>query len=180
MRSLFHAVRRKTLRRQTVRQSVKKKASSIHELMNTADEDSDAEGEVEQAVIAQWTDAQYCSVPNEGSVIGLRVEVRSRLTDKSNRAHERYVFLGERAIMVSAGVDPLLPTRCHGRAEAGMVFEYTSKTQGSWHHGGLVNDPCMLGVRGDEKDDPLLSLADEIPQPAKKLGLDHMPWEIIP
>jgi len=58
----------------------------------------------EQAVIAQWTDAKHCSVPNDGSVIGLRVEVRSRLTDKSNRAHERYVFLGDHAPSKTIGM----------------------------------------------------------------------------
>merc|ERR1712110_675055 len=103
MRSCFHNAIRGTRRRTTVVGALPRRATSIHELMDTtADEDSDAECEVEPSVLANWTDAQQCSVPSEGSVIGIRAEVRSRLTDKSNRIHERYVFLGERALMVSA------------------------------------------------------------------------------
>jgi len=172
-------VRRHTLKRTTCKRSTRK-ATSIHELLNDPDADSDSEGEVEASLVTHWLDAQQCMVPADGSVMGVRAEVRSRLTDKSNRMHERYVFLGERALMVSAGVDPLLPTRCHGRAEAGMVFEYSSKNHGSWHHGGLVNDPCMLGVTGCALDDPLMSMADDIPEQARRLGLDKLPWEIIP
>merc|ERR1712137_1049618 len=38
----------------------------------------------------------------------------------------------------------------------------------------------MLGVVGTEKDDPLLSLGEDIPSAARGLGLHNIPWEIIP
>jgi len=38
----------------------------------------------------------------------------------------------------------------------------------------------ISGLGGAQIDDPLLSLAEDIPQPARKLGLHNVPWEIIP
>lgn len=191
MRTCFHRVHRRATRRPT---APLPKASSVREIMNPPrdlltpvsvdadeDEDSDIEGEVDEALVEQWDAARTSCDPSQGSVVRVRTEVRSRLADKSNARHERYMFLTESLLMVSAGVDPDYPKEHHGRDQS-MVFEYipNKERKGDWHHGGIVNNPCRL--YGDTKVDPLLGLSEdiELPLSAKQLGLDETPWEIIP
>jgi Ca2+/Na+ antiporter len=104
------------------------------------------------------------------------------MMDKSNGIEERYMWLTEKALMVSAAVDPEFPIKRRGRT-AGMVYDAHG-----WHFGGLVNAPDIYD--GDEMDHfprpaeskttALLPRASKVPQEAGILGLHEVPCEAIP
>jgi K+-dependent Na+/Ca+ exchanger-like protein len=145
--------------------------------------DSDFENEADEELIAAWDEARGHTDPCVGSVLKVKVEVRSRMMDRVSRAHERYMWLTDNALMVSAAVDPEFPSQQKGRS-CGMIYDVVS----GWHHGGLVNAPdtCdgeKLGVSGvveaNNSTDALLR-ASKVPSKAGILGLHEVPCEIIP
>merc|ERR1712139_429695 len=95
--------------------------------------------------------------------------VRSRMMDRSNRVEERYMWLTEKALMVSAAVDPEFPSKQKGRA-CGMIYDSAA----GWHHGGLVNAPDICDGEkigesrgpGESKNTDLLLRASKVPQKA--------------
>lgn len=74
------------------------------------------------------------------------MDLRNRLMDRAHHYDDRYICLGEKALLLSTAKDP----RCHhmNYAGRGMVFDYNHK---QWHHGGLVNEPTCLEPNGHEK-----------------------------
>lgn len=154
-----------------------------------AADDSDFENEVDEVLVQAWNKARKCTDPTVGSVIGVRVEVRSRMMDRSNRVDTRYMWLSENHIMVSAAVGPDLPQSQQGRA-AGMVY---SKENKMWHYGGLVNNPdikdgqTICEPRGTAESassvgskSRLLRTVSRVPDNAGILGLHEVPAEAIP
>mmetsp|Transcript_61692 Transcript_61692/g.191546 ORF Transcript_61692/g.191546 Transcript_61692/m.191546 type:complete len:720 (+) Transcript_61692:295-2454(+) len=172
----------------------------------------DSEPEIAQGadpeMVAHWLQARRCTEPSEGSVLGVRVEMRNRLMDRGHRVEERFVWLREDALLVSAAVDPTEGRRALGRAESGVVYEHAEKEERShWHHGGLVNRPTFIR---DEPDDgsgsplskafsatPISQLSRPLlnePTPKRKTtmlppkdpsllelsGFREAPWEVIP
>jgi hypothetical protein len=61
-------------------------------------EDSDFENEAEDELIEAWIGARQREDPFVGSVVGVRVEVRSRMMDRSNKVEERYMWLTDNAL----------------------------------------------------------------------------------
>jgi len=57
-------------------------------------------------VLKKWESARNSADPLEGSVIYIRVELRNRLMDKKHIGEERFVWLHDDCLMVSAGVGP--------------------------------------------------------------------------
>jgi len=142
--------------------------------------DSDFENEPEQELVDAWAGARQCTDPLVGSVFSVRVEVRSRMMDRSSKVEERYMWLTDKALMVSAAVAPEVPMKCRGRGN-GMVFDSFG-----WHYGGLVNAPdiCdgerVTGPRPVEsKNTEVLLRASKVPQEASILGLHEVPCEEI-
>lgn len=144
--------------------------------------DSDFENEAEEEVIEAWSNARKCADPFVGSVVGVRVEVRSRMMDRSSRVEERYLWLTDNALMVSAAVDPEFPVKQKGRA-CGMVFDNKNSM---WHHGGLINAPEISdGEKPEESRSPqamsaLVPRASAVPDKANIPGLREVPCEAIP
>jgi len=108
-----------------------------------AQEDYEEEEEFPAAdpeMVAQWTQSRSCAEPGEGSVLGVRVDVRNRLMDRNHRMEERYVWLREDALLVSTVMDPTEAGQQQlRRADTGAVQEGKK-----WHHGGLVNQPVVM------------------------------------
>eukprot|EP00931_Biecheleriopsis_adriatica_P061491 TRINITY_DN36973_c0_g1_i1.p1 TRINITY_DN36973_c0_g1~~TRINITY_DN36973_c0_g1_i1.p1 ORF type:complete len:701 (+),score=112.36 TRINITY_DN36973_c0_g1_i1:29-2104(+) len=194
LRKLFHDINRRATRKKLTRQitpehlwevhqSPIKKARSMRELMEHS-QDPDYESDAEEELLDRWRASENCRQPEQGTVLKVRVEVRSRMMDKCNLAQERYIFLGESALMVSAAVNPLEKSSLHGHCSTGMVFEYSDNylfVGGAWHHGGLVNDPTSLDATSASRLElPLLGRREQMPESAVELGVSETPWEIIP
>jgi K+-dependent Na+/Ca+ exchanger-like protein len=146
-------------------------------------DDSDFENEAEDVLVEAWDEARRCTDPFVGSVVAVRVEVRSRMMDHSNRSEERYMWLTDSALMVSAAVDPEVPVKSRGRT-CGMVYDAFA----GWHYGGLVNAPDICD--GETMSDPrrpaeskntdsLLRKVSCVPPKAGILGLQEVPCEAI-
>jgi len=116
--------------------------------------------------------------------------VRSRMMDRRNQPEERYIWLTDTAIMVSAAVGPDIPAAEKGRG-GGMVHDMVT----GWHYGGLVNAPDIRD--GEKIVDPrspkasslretegpaevLLRTISKVPSTAGILGLHEVPCEAIP
>jgi K+-dependent Na+/Ca+ exchanger-like protein len=145
-------------------------------------DDSDFENEAEEGLVEAWSNAGKSTDPFVGSVIGVKAEVRSRMMDRGSRIQERYMWISNNALMVSAAVDPEVPVRQKGRAY-GMVFDTKSQL---WHHGGLINTPDICdGDKPEEARSPqntqaLIRTISRIPHGAGIPGLSEMPCEAIP
>merc|ERR1712178_165211 len=99
--------------------------------------------------------------------------------DRNNQAEERYMWLTEKALMVSATVDPEFPAKQKGRTY-GMVYDASA----GWHHGGLVNAPDICdGERvtnprpAESKNTEVLLRASKVPLEAGIFGLHEVPCE---
>jgi len=90
------------------------------EASNDSADDSDYECEADEELKKAWAEAQQSIKPSVGSVIGVRVEVRSRMMDRKNQPEERYMWLTDKALIVSAAVGPEISEAQRGRG-SGMV-----------------------------------------------------------
>mmetsp|Transcript_43517 Transcript_43517/g.87723 ORF Transcript_43517/g.87723 Transcript_43517/m.87723 type:complete len:711 (-) Transcript_43517:390-2522(-) len=113
--------------------------------LSDVEEESDSEEpyEADPAMVAQWMKSRECADPAEGSVLGVRVDVRNRMMDRSRHMEERYVWLRGDALLVSTAIDPTQDAPQLSKTETGKTF--TSKDC-AWHQGGLVNQPGFMGV----------------------------------
>jgi len=97
--------------------------------------------------VGQWLAACRSTDPTQGSVLGVRAEVRSRIADRTHHFEQRYVLLKEEVLMVSAAVGPQQDNKMHMQKEIEdlMVYDYDSHTKHHhWHYGGLVNQLIYL------------------------------------
>jgi len=155
-------------------------------------DDSDYECEADEELKTAWADAKQSIEPSVGSVIGVRVEVRSRMMDRKNEPEERYMWLTDKALIVSAAVGPDKSEEERGRG-SGMVRDVVT----GWHYGGLVNAPDICDgekildprsptaaakrqVSEDPKEVSLLRTISKVPSTAGILGLHDVPCEMIP
>jgi K+-dependent Na+/Ca+ exchanger-like protein len=148
---------------------------------------SDFENEAEDELIEAWSGAMRCDDPFVGSVVGIRVEVRSRMMDRVNRVEQRYMWLTDNALMVSTAVDPQFALKQKGRA---YDLVYDTRHQ-MWHHGGIINVPNVFDdtTKPEEARSPQNTLSDAlirasvsgIPDQAFEIpGLHEVPCEAIP
>eukprot|EP00416_Gambierdiscus_australes_P022782 CAMPEP_0171060596 /NCGR_PEP_ID=MMETSP0766_2-20121228/3932_1 /TAXON_ID=439317 /ORGANISM="Gambierdiscus australes, Strain CAWD 149" /LENGTH=698 /DNA_ID=CAMNT_0011516193 /DNA_START=73 /DNA_END=2167 /DNA_ORIENTATION=- len=150
------------------------------------DSDTDEAPHVDPELLAQWERSRQCEEPSEGSVLGVRVDVRNRLMDRNHRMEQRFVCLRDGALLVSTVRDP---TRPRGEASEDM------------YHGGLVNQPVIFEAKQEpgltqafsatpisQLTRPLLNEAPKkslIALEAQRGTLDlsafkDAPWEVIP
>lgn len=119
-------------------------------------DDEEDEPEPDPLMVQEWVKAKTRKEPSEGTVLGVRVDVRNRLMDRNHLFEERYAWLCDDALYVSTTLDPTEGRRVLQRASTGFVYERRSKTKQEchWHHGGLVNQPVFLGKEGKEPETP--------------------------
>lgn len=162
------------------------------------DDDDDDEDEVDEEMMERWEEACTCTDPSQGSVLGVRVDVRNRLMDRGHGFDDRFFWLGEDALYVSTATDPNPVQQPLRRSITELACDHNlSAEERHWHHGGLVNQPKFLqtGVDeqsqleqggGDNLNKPLLNgssgsqLAEEVPPVTDLNGFMKAPWEIIP
>lgn len=152
-------------------------------------EDDEDDDDADPETLERWCDAYSCADPAQGSVLGVRVDIRNRMMDRGHRVDDRLLWLGRDALMVSTVLDPRPATQALARAQSGVVYDHDSRAQEShWHHGGLVNQPIFLG--DDQIESPTevgvyslpgssVKLA-EVPPLAHVPGFCDAPWEVIP
>jgi len=186
---------RKRVRRSSIRSSIRgsiRRGVSGFIRMNTpkiletsvldktpVDEDSDLSSldsdEEEPGMRDLWEQGLACTDPHQGSVLGVRMDMRNRLMDRTHQYDDRYMCLGEDSLLLSTAKDP---RHDHAGARAsGMVYDYQSAHNHHWHHGGLVNQPKHL--EGAEKPHGAL----EVQHDAEFLRNPHMQGvavEVIP
>lgn len=119
--------------------------------LNDSESDSDEDHEMKQLkkaeCLGQWLAACKSTDPTQGSVLGLRAEVHSRIADRSHHFEQRYVLLKDNSLLVSAAVGPQQNTKMHvtDHIEDNMVYDHDSHTKHHhWHYGGLVNQLIYL------------------------------------
>jgi len=167
------------------------------------DDDSDDDVEPEMETIQRWNDASGCADPSEGSVFSVRVEMRNRMMDRKHVSHQRYMWLREDALVVSALVNPQPGQELLKRNNSGIAYDHGGEKKNGvadhWHHGGLVNQPMFLDETGNPKEDQLSSVSqagrpllneaaqkresgagDKCPPAYSIAGFKEAPWEIIP
>jgi len=194
---------RTSSRRFTTRFSIRglspKAASS-----DSVDDDgaSDISSEPDAETIEAWAQAKQCREPTQGSVLGVRVDVRNRMMDRGHRVDMRYLWLREDALVVSTLVDPGGETTMFQRGISGIVFDHDAHTHDHhWHHGGLVNGPIFFddhpqhALSGNVETvqsltRPLLNEAShskhggettvQSPPSINLPGFRDAPWEVIP
>mmetsp|Transcript_43520 Transcript_43520/g.87741 ORF Transcript_43520/g.87741 Transcript_43520/m.87741 type:complete len:578 (-) Transcript_43520:390-2123(-) len=174
------------------------------------DSDSDEPHEADPAMVFQWMKSRECADPMEGSILGVRVDVRNRMMDRNRHMEERYVLLRDDVLLVSTAVDPTQDVPQLKRTETAKTFTKDC----AWHHGGLVNQPGFMGadlevsprVGDDVESSPLAQAFSATPiaqlsrplinesakkrsahalerqtPPALELsGFKDAPWEVIP
>lgn len=132
------------------------------------DEDEEEnEPEPDPAMVREWVKAVHSKEPSQGSVLGVRVDVRNRLMDRNHRSEERYVWLCEDALYVSTALDPTEGRQQLRRASTGFVYERRamSKQQRHWHHGGLVNQPILVDKEAKDAELTSASTLDAMSKP---------------
>lgn len=124
---------------------------AVDDLINDSSDDENEDSmlkELQRAErIGQWLAACRSTDPTQGSVLGVRAEVRSRIADRTHHFEQRYVLLKEEVLMVSAAVGPQQDNKMHMQKEIEdlMVYDYDSHTKHHhWHYGGLVNQLIYL------------------------------------
>jgi len=165
---------RRTIRRVSRMSIVLHRSSKFLRGEDLQDDDADSDNEererekekVDPVKVMNWTKASQCKDPQEGSVLGVRVDMHNRLMDMNHKLNdERFMWLREDALVVSTALDPHFGLRRKlGRCASGMdgvVFDYDQSSQGqSWHHGGLINMPKSVlrdtEAGGGEKHPTLL------------------------
>jgi K+-dependent Na+/Ca+ exchanger-like protein len=161
------------------------RATRYSDYVGSVADDSDFENEPEEELIEAWAGARKCTDPFVGTVVGVKVDVRSRMMDRNNRVEERYMWLTDSSLMVSTAVDPELPVKQKGRA---YDMVYDTKHQ-MWHYGGIINIPDIANEddtkpqearSGASHTDALIRTASRIPEKAEIPGLDEVPCEAIP
>jgi len=137
-------------------------ASTDSDLRLLDSEDGTPNG-VDGELLRQWTLAGQCHDPCEGTVLGVRVDVRNRLMDRSHRVDKRYMWIREPnewnakgALLVSTGVDPKNHMKHDGKYANGIMYDYAEHMdqQHHWHHGGLVNEPVFKEKLNGEVSSP--------------------------
>jgi Ca2+/Na+ antiporter len=145
--------------------------------------DSDDEEEADEGLREAWEGAGLRADPHEGSVIGVKVEVRNRMMDRSNRAEDRYMWLTDSSLVVSTAISPEFPIQRRGRANDNCVYDAQARM---WHHGGIISIPDELEeVTGNSGSSLGRSLVrsisgSQIPDGAGIEGLQDVPFETIP
>jgi len=107
------------------------------------DDSSSDSSEEDVEMTSLWEQGLTCADPQQGSVLGVRVDMRNRLMDRTHHYDDRYMCIGEDSLLLSTAKDP----RQHhmNYAGHGMVYDYHDH---QWHHGGLVNEPtCVEAAR---------------------------------
>mmetsp|Transcript_64751 Transcript_64751/g.189877 ORF Transcript_64751/g.189877 Transcript_64751/m.189877 type:complete len:715 (-) Transcript_64751:86-2230(-) len=151
---------RQTIRRVS-RMSMMIRRPSEFRPLEDADIDSDNEDKekLDPVKVMNWTKASQCKDPQDGSVLGIRVDMRNRLMDLHHANEERFMWLREDALIVSAALDPHFGLRRKlGRCASGkdgVVFDYDQRYEGQrWHHGGLVNMPKAFPCDAEAGGEP--------------------------
>jgi len=171
---------------------------SILSILGDEEEEEEEDDEPDPAMVDHWRRSIKCSDPCQGSVLGVRVDVRNRLMDRNHRVEERYVWMCDDTLFVSTAQDPTEGRQVLRRASTAYVYEHCSPAKiRHWHHGGLVNQPVFVG-KDDEmggrptmkleegKSRPLLNEATRrtvaiARPPALELpGFQEAPVEVIP
>merc|ERR1712232_1105479 len=161
------------------------RATRYSEYVDSVADDSDFENEAEEELIEAWAGARKCTDPFVGSVVGVKVDVRSRMMDRNNRVEERYMWLTDNALMVITAVDPEFPVKRKGRA---YDMVYDTKHQ-MWHYGGIISVPDIVNEDSTKPQearfatshtDSLIRTVSRIPEKAEIPGLDEVPCEAIP
>jgi len=151
IQNCFAQSRWRRLARSTTRRlsrSVSRKISlalSDASALSDMEDESDSEGplEADPAMVAQWMNSRESTEPTEGSVLSVRVDVRNRMMDRNRHTEERYLWLRDDALLVSTAVNPTEDAPQLRRCETGKTC---AKNSSSWHYGGLVNRPGILGA----------------------------------
>lgn len=198
---LFSRDAKQIMRQATARLSLLPRNLSSR-LLDDDGEDEDEEADPE--TLEKWCDAYTCADLSQGSVLGVRVDVRNRLMDRGHRVEDRFIWMGEDALWVSTVQDPRPSMQPISRAESGLVYSHDKRThEHHWHHGGLVNQPVFLkscsqsgsaleagtldqaGALDQEASKDVQgkvqsALENEKPPVANVPGFCDAPWEIIP
>jgi len=158
LRTLLQKVRVRAKRstiRASVRRSLRQGVSSFIR-MNTPqiweegseklgdDEETDSlsESDEEPELKELWAKGFTCTNPRQGSVLGVRMDMRNRLMDRSHHYDNRFLCLGEDSLLLSTAKDPC--QNHTSKCVSGMVYDYEGSHHHHWHHGGLVNQPVHL------------------------------------
>jgi len=148
-------------RQSVISRRMSRKMSHVMSPMSDRDDDdSEEELEPDPEAVDHWTRSMKCADPSQGSVMGVRVDVRNRLMDRNHRVEERLVWLCDDALFVSTALDPTEGRSQLRRASTGFVYEHTPRSaKGTchWHHGGLVNQPVFLGTDAQDAEVPMMS-----------------------
>eukprot|EP00913_Durusdinium_trenchii_P028117 g26361.t1 len=147
-----------------------------------------------------WTRAMEGSHPRRGTVLRVRADMRSRLADHNHQFEDRFAFLQDESLVISAVADPNVagesqcdvdmvydrrlgiraaePERGGTRAEPGgrrsKQRDERAVHENHWHRAGLVRRPMSL-----EEAQRRQLLPQRLPRLAE-LGLfKDGPWEVI-
>jgi len=96
-----------------------------------------ASKEPSEDAVKAWAKARMSADPASGSVVAIKVDVRSRMIDQHPIAFRRFMWLTQDALMVSAAVEPFCVSKGLDRSTV-LVYDTAMHL---WYHGGLVNVP---------------------------------------
>merc|ERR1719414_2913595 len=114
------------------------------------DDDDDDEDELDEQMMERWGDACTCADPAQGSILGVRVDVRNRLMDRGHGFDDRFFWLGDEALYVSTATDPNPAQQPLRRSMTDLACDHNlTAEERHWHHGGLVNQPKFLQPDAD-------------------------------
>lgn len=121
-----------------------------------------------------WTRAMEGSHPRRGTVLRVRADMRSRLADRNHQFEDRFAFLQDESLVISAVADPNVAGE--SQCDVDMVYDRDERAvhENHWHRAGLVRRPMSL-----EEAQRRQLLPQRLPRLAE-LGLfKDGPWEVI-
>jgi len=130
--------------------------NDIDETSSSSSDDEDPE------ITTHWENGVKCLMPQQGSVMGVRLDTRNRMMDKNHYYDPRFMCLGEDSLLLSTARDPR--SRHGGHCASGMVYDYRGTAHHHWHHGGLINEPVFLNSNKADSEKGLLG-APSLPPP---------------
>jgi len=163
-------------------------------MLSSVVEDDESDSEPDPEMQSKWDQATRCADPTEGTILGVRVDLRNRLMDRGHHFDDRFIWLGEDCLYVSTAMDPRPGRKDLKRAlSMELAYDHSSAAHDHhWHYGGLVNKPNFLDGDEDDKtqsgegasapllNDPRGGNAMEKPPVAEVPGFSDAPWEVIP